>query len=292
MAAKRRLPPFAGLLAFDAVLRHGGFSRAGDALHLTQSAVSHRVAALERHFGAKLFERLNPGLAPTRAGQRLAAALTPILAGLEELNGKVAAGPVRFKLATGQALLGWWLSARLGALAAAFPHLEIEIAALTHPSQRGRVRADLELLWVKRAEFAGGPQALAFPEETIFPVAAPSLLRGGRDWRALPLIAKTEAAEDDATPEWRWRAWRGANVKRAALRFDDPGAALQAAIDGGGVALTRSLLAQDALAAGRLKRVSRAAMPSAKIQTAQWRAESDALAGPIARFLIAKAAGA
>ncbi len=291
MAARRRSPPFAGLLAFDAVLRHGGFSRAGDALHLTQSAVSHRVASLERHFGTKLLQRLNPGLRPTPAGKRLAIALAPILSGIDDLGAKVAqAGSVRLMLATGQSLLGWWLSARLAALTAAFPHLEIEIAALTHPAQRGRVRADLELLWLKRADFAGGPFALAFPEETIFPVAAPALLRGRGDWRDLPLIAKTEAAEDEATPEWRWNAWLTGRPKRPALRFDDPGAALQAALDGGGVALTRSLLARDALKAGRVKRVAGAALPSAKIQTAQWRTDGDALARPIAQFLVAAAA--
>lgn len=290
---RRRKPPFPGLLAFDAVLRHGGFTEAGKALHLTQSAVSHRVAGLERHYGARLLERLNPGLRPTLAGKRLAAALTPLLAAIDALDREMVAGaPARLRLALGQSLLRGWLSARLQALSAAFPGLDIEIVALTHPGQFARVRADLELHWTPRAEFAGGPHALAFPEETVFPVCAPGLRRMAKNWRDLPLIGKSEAAEEDATPEWRWQAWLGGAARRARLRFDDPGSALQAAIDGSGVALTRSLLAGDALAAKRLVRVRSkpAELPCGKIQTARWKPDADALARPVAQWLVAKAA--
>lgn len=289
---RRRKPPFPGLLAFDAVLRHGGFTAAGGALGLTQSAVSHRVAALERHFGVPLLERLNPGLRPTPAGRRLAAALGPVLAGIDELGSIVAGGGrARLRIAVGQSLLNWWLSARLPALAAAFPGVEIEVSALTAAPSRKGPRADLELLWTARAAFANGPYALAFPEESVFPVVARGALTRGMDWRDLPLVGKSEEAEEDATPEWRWQVWLDGRVKRAALRFDDAGGALRAALDGAGVALTRSLLARDALAAKRLVRVrsTPAERPCGKIQIARWKPEADALARPVARWLVAKA---
>ena len=49
MRTMRRLPPFPALVAFEAVARLGGFTRAAAELHLTQSAVSHRIRALEAH---------------------------------------------------------------------------------------------------------------------------------------------------------------------------------------------------------------------------------------------------
>jgi DNA-binding transcriptional LysR family regulator len=59
------------LLTFRAVAEHGSFSRAADALSLTQSAVSQQVAALERELGVGLIERRRGGLRLTPAGERL-----------------------------------------------------------------------------------------------------------------------------------------------------------------------------------------------------------------------------
>ena len=59
------------LLTFRAVAEHGSFSRAADALSLTQSAVSQQVAALERELGTGLIERRRGGLRLTPAGERL-----------------------------------------------------------------------------------------------------------------------------------------------------------------------------------------------------------------------------
>ncbi len=52
------LPPLIDLEAFEAAARHGSFVGAAAELHLTPSAVSHRVKALERHLGVPLFTRL------------------------------------------------------------------------------------------------------------------------------------------------------------------------------------------------------------------------------------------
>jgi LysR family glycine cleavage system transcriptional activator len=73
------MPPFAGLRAFEAVLRHGSMTLAGEELGLTQSAISHRIRVLESFFGVALLERLNPGLRATEAGERLARELAPLL---------------------------------------------------------------------------------------------------------------------------------------------------------------------------------------------------------------------
>jgi DNA-binding transcriptional LysR family regulator len=61
------------LLTLHAVARHGSFSRAGDELALTQSAVSQQVAALERQLGVQLLHRGRGGVRPTPAGDALLA---------------------------------------------------------------------------------------------------------------------------------------------------------------------------------------------------------------------------
>ena len=61
------------LLTFREVARLGSFSRAADALSLTQSAVSQQVAALERQVGTRLLVRGPGGLRLTPPGERLQA---------------------------------------------------------------------------------------------------------------------------------------------------------------------------------------------------------------------------
>src|SRR5436190_12534461 len=59
------------VLTFREVARLGSFSRAADALALTQPAVSQQVAALERRLGTRLLERGPGGVTPTAAGELL-----------------------------------------------------------------------------------------------------------------------------------------------------------------------------------------------------------------------------
>lgn len=76
-------PPTQLLQAFITVERFGSISRAAEALHLTQSAVSKQVQELERLTGVVLFERVRQRLCLTPAGQRYATAVRPLLAALE-----------------------------------------------------------------------------------------------------------------------------------------------------------------------------------------------------------------
>lgn len=60
------------LKVFVAIAQHGSFSRAGEAIGLTQSAVSHSVKELEAEIGVRLLDRTTREVVLTDAGQRLA----------------------------------------------------------------------------------------------------------------------------------------------------------------------------------------------------------------------------
>ena len=53
----RSLPPLYALRAFEAAARHSSFTRAGEELSITQSAVSRHIKTLEAHFACRLFQR-------------------------------------------------------------------------------------------------------------------------------------------------------------------------------------------------------------------------------------------
>src|SRR5262250_554404 len=85
-----RLPSLDTLRVFSIAARHLSFTKAADELHLTQSAISHRVRALEEELGAPLFNRLTRRLELTRVGQALAQrvnhAVADIARAVAELN--------------------------------------------------------------------------------------------------------------------------------------------------------------------------------------------------------------
>src|SRR5918996_276470 len=72
------------------VVASGSFSAAAEALHLSQSAVSQQVAALEREVGQPLLERTSAGPKLTPAGQTLVAHADAVIARLEEAERELA----------------------------------------------------------------------------------------------------------------------------------------------------------------------------------------------------------
>lgn len=61
----------ASLNAFIAIAETGSFSEAGERLHLTQPAVSKRIASLEQQLSVRLFDRLGREVSLTEAGRAL-----------------------------------------------------------------------------------------------------------------------------------------------------------------------------------------------------------------------------
>lgn len=76
------------LAAFLAVARERSFTRGAAQLGVSQSALSHKLRALEERLGLRLLTRTTRSVAPTEAGERLVAALTPRL---QEIDAELAA---------------------------------------------------------------------------------------------------------------------------------------------------------------------------------------------------------
>ncbi|HGX94055.1 MAG TPA: LysR family transcriptional regulator [Candidatus Tenderia sp.] len=78
------------LHAFVSVSEHGSFSLAAEALHLTQPAVSKRIAALEQTLGTQLFDRVGRTITPTEAGRALLHHAQRILGEVEDSRRAIA----------------------------------------------------------------------------------------------------------------------------------------------------------------------------------------------------------
>lgn len=122
--------PLNALRAFEAAARHLNFTRAAIELCVSQGAVSHQVAQLERRLGTRLFHRLPRGLALTDEGQ----ALVPVLADAFDRVGatldQYADGRFRETLKVGVVgtfAIGWLLP-RLDTFARAHPSVDLRIS--------------------------------------------------------------------------------------------------------------------------------------------------------------------
>lgn len=119
------------LVVLAAVARHGGFRGAARELGIAPSAVSHAVSALESSLGVRLLARTTRSVAATEAGalllQRLRPALSEIDRALEAAISlrEVPAGNLRLTVPLTAAYLV--LGGKLGAFAAAFPEIVLDV---------------------------------------------------------------------------------------------------------------------------------------------------------------------
>lgn len=114
-----------------AIAEHGTLTRAGDVLHLSQSALSHQLRDLEERVGTPLFTRGKRQMTITPAGEKLLQAARSILATLDgtgyALRSGDFAGPVPLRIATECNTCYHWLPAVLPAFKERFPHVEIRL---------------------------------------------------------------------------------------------------------------------------------------------------------------------
>jgi DNA-binding transcriptional LysR family regulator len=111
------------------VVRHRHFTRAADELHVAQSALSHQVRRLEQELGMELLQRTTRSVAPTEAGELVAARARAVLAETAALRGEIdeLRGLTRGHVNVGAMLFGGRLDipATLARFTASFPDVEV-----------------------------------------------------------------------------------------------------------------------------------------------------------------------
>jgi LysR family glycine cleavage system transcriptional activator len=257
-----RLPSLDLLRGFEAAARLLSFTRAGEELHLTQSAVSRQMQELEAQLGVQLFARRHRALALTDAGQQFYPAAAQVLATMRAATDRLRAQSDRRALSvtTTHSLAALWLIPRLAGFTRAHPGVDVRIAADTRVQDLERDGLDVAI--------RHGPASLAGPNaqrlfgERVFPVCSPKLLKDARRPLADPADLRHHVLlsydDPDARHPWlHWRTWleveRLAELKPAGrLSFSGYEQIITAAVAGHGVALGRSPLVKDALASGEL----------------------------------------
>ena len=260
---ERHLPPLNALRAFEAAARHLSLTRAAEELHVTPAAVSHQVKGLESYLGVKLFRRANRSLLLTDAGQ---ACLPGLHEGFDRLAEAVEAVRARdesgpFTVSVPPSFGAKWLVTRLDRFTQKHPGYDVRLDASMRLVDLMREGVDIAVRY--GAGHYEGMRVDRLMEEVAIPVCSPRLLQGDKPLRVPADLCKhtllhhTASYQDDSYPDWRM--WlQAAGVTSCDLArgptFSMASMAVQAAIDGQGVALVGHVLVADDIAAGRLVR--------------------------------------
>lgn len=257
----KRLPSLDSLRVFEAAARHLSLTKASAELHVTQSAVSHRIQALEAELGRPLFRRYTRRLELTAAGGLLAKGLSK---GLAEITQAVAAldGPPAVNTITATVLPSFatrWLVPRLPRLRQLHPEIDVRISADEKVADLHAGQADVALRFGTGRY--PGMHVVRLMGDTIFPVCSPRLLAEHGPIKKPEELSRftllhDEVAENDASGTG-WRAWlrhfgvTGFSVDEGP-RFNQAVLTLEAAASGMGVAMARRSLIGGDFDAGRL----------------------------------------
>ncbi|MCP2091718.1 UNVERIFIED_ORG: LysR family glycine cleavage system transcriptional activator [Paraburkholderia sediminicola] len=247
-----RLPPLNSIRAFDAAGRHLSFTRAAEELSVTHGAISHQVKALEQWLGVSLFRRSGQSVVLTDQGRLYLATISPALASIAIASRNLSQQEV-LRVNTLPTFTMRWLFPRLVKFRAAHPTITVEISTGLEPVEE--LSSNIDVIIRREPETVAGLVKRSFIGEMHLPVCAPQLLENG----ALSGIADLSEhtllhceARPTAWTDWLSEFWPNQLVPAQSLRLEHLYFALQAALDGLGVAMGPSSLIEADVATGRL----------------------------------------
>ncbi|WP_050463196.1 LysR substrate-binding domain-containing protein [Herbaspirillum autotrophicum] len=249
------LPPLKSVIAFEVVARLGNISKAAEELNLTPSAVSHQITNLEHYVGLKLFGRTSRGVVLTPAGERyqqsLAGALALIASAAQ--NARADDGIEVLRVHASPSFASLWLMPRLPDFMQQHPDIRIRLSASHMHSDFSRGEVDLDIRYgaVRWADL----HVETICTEEVTPMISPALAARLQLGSPQDLLQQNLIFSEVNLVQWpQWFAAHGIQVSPSqyALSFDRAYLAIEAAVQGLGIALDSSWLAEAALADGKL----------------------------------------
>ena len=268
---KRRLPPLNALRAFEAAGRLDSLTDAAAELNITPAAVGHQVKALESYFEQALFERRYRAIALTEKGRLLLAGLTD---GFDRLSDSVDAFNVleeqrALMITSCTSFAARWLVPRLDQFRALHPDIDVRLDATQRLVDLRRETFDLGIRFGP-GEWEGLEADYLLDEEFI-PVASPSLLERKPVNEPADLAQHTLLHREDSPGSLPldWAMWlQAAEVDNVdpdrGTRYSMESMAIQAAIEGHGIALVSNVLVEADIEAGRLVRLFDLGLPAGR----------------------------
>ncbi|MGB6309469.1 MAG: transcriptional regulator GcvA [Steroidobacteraceae bacterium] len=251
------------LKVLDAACRHLNFTRAAAELKLTPAAISHQIKEFETQLGIELFVRANRTLKLTAAGKIMHDTVTAALGTLADgaSRARKTQGHAQLRVTASSSIAAKWLIPRLDRFSKLEPKADVLVDISCQLRDLERDEVDVAIRF-GRGDYPRVRSDRLF-EHSIFPICSPNFLRSAPPLRSPKdilnhtLIHEAWSGQGVTWPDWS--TWlKAAGIDRFELKpglhFDNSAYAIQAAIDGAGIALGDMSLVADDLAGGRLVR--------------------------------------
>lgn len=263
----RQLPPLYALRAFEAAARLSSFTRAGEELSITQSAVSRHIRTLEEHFACRLFVRSGRSLQLTEAARVLLPGVREGFAALERACDTLRGEDDILRMKAPSTLTMRWLLARLSRFRHLQPGNEVQLTSAWMDVDHVDFNQEPFDCAVLLSDGVFPPEwevRRLFPE-LLIPVGAPDLLdEEPWDERRLACIELLHPTVDKR--DWReWLERMGLSDKvslRGGQVFDTLELGMIAAARGYGISMGDLLMVAEDVAQGRLSLPWPTAVPS------------------------------
>lgn len=249
------LPSTKTLQAFLATAEHLNFTKAANALNLTQGAISRQILSLEELLGVKLFFRHARGLSLTQQGLKFMPHAEDVLHRLRVAIEEVSSTPSTIKLNAPSCVTSWLLP-RLMAFQDAHPDIDVELTStIKHHLEPNFNLFDAVIMYSKTPKIPSVVSHQLF-EECLTPICRPELLHDlGQDLEVddLPRLTWLHANTEQSD----WKLWlnhmdRKDLFSKSNQHFSTLDQTMNAAQQGFGIAVGDITLAEQDLAMHRL----------------------------------------
>ena len=259
----RRLPPLNSMRAFEAAARYLSFTKAAEELFVTPAAISQQVRQLEDYLGVTLFHRMTRAIRLTAEARAVLPLMTEgfdnLAAAVDRLAQEQETGLLT--VSTAPTFAAKWLLQRLPEFTEKYPEIDLRLDASLVPRDFDSDDIDISIR-LGQGDFPGFHAERVFGEE-FSPVCSPALLEDSKplqrpaDLSTHRLLHVDWGVLKHSMPEWRtWLeafAVDGVNPDPGP-HFTVEGLAIDAAINGSGIALVSHHSVAEDLKAGRLVR--------------------------------------
>ncbi len=225
---------------------------------MTKGAISYRIKILEADLGVRVFQRNPRGVKLTDEGRRISRVVRPLFMDIEsELATLKHPGTNQLTVGMSSYFASRWLSPLLMTFMQSHPDIQLRIQPMTQLFDLDRQGVDIAIRWGSGAW--DDVEIQPFLPMPAWPVGNPAAAEKVRAYGLRAAFSEFTLLRDhddsNAWSDWLDAAGLPRQTRKDTLIIPDPNVRVQAVIDGQGIALNDTLVAQE-LSAGKLVRLS------------------------------------